>query len=520
MKVACEFWSLMRFNQLAAAGAVSLLLLLPMAARGGGVVSECTEANLRAAMSGGGLVTFACDGTITLASTITNDLNTTLDGSGHQVTISGGNAVGVFHVKTNVLLTTIHLTIANGYSDMGAAIFNSGLVQATDSIFAGNVVGKATYPLVSSGGAIYNAGTFVARRCAFFQNQATGWAYAMPAPEAGSGQGGAIYNIGELSVDGSAFVSNRAIGLWGGNGQDWVGARGSPGGSAYGGALFNAGVATLVNSTIVSNLCTGGGGGWGGCGPYSMHGLERVYYGPGGNGGSGGNGIGGGIYSDGHSIHLTNCTVAFNSASAGLGGAGGGGSPPGVAGANGTASGAVLVGGNSPLINSIVAGNSPSNFSGTITDFGHNLSSDDSSAITNSSSFKNTNPLLGSLANNGGPTLTMALLPGSPAIDAGDIAAAPSTDQRGHPRPVGMAADIGSYEYGTTPRLRIGLPQAGRVEILLYDASGQTCRLFKSTTLTDWQCVATNRIGPDGTVLFQDNCGTGETQRFYRVALP
>jgi hypothetical protein len=41
-----------------------------------------------------------------------------------------------------------------------------------------------------------------------------------------------------------------------------------------------------------------------------------------------------------------------------------------------------------------------------------------------------------------------------------------------------------------------------------------------STTLSDWQCLATNQIGPDETVLFQDNCGTGETQRFYKVALP
>jgi hypothetical protein len=54
--------------------------------------------------------------------------------------------------------------------------------------------------------------------------------------------------------------------------------------------------------------------------------------------------------------------------------------------------------------------------------------------------------MLGPLADNGGPTLTLALLPGSPAIDAGDTLAAPPTDQRGFPRPYGPAADIGAYE--------------------------------------------------------------------------
>ena len=61
------------------------IFFVPSAAWAGGVVTNCTEADLRAAMAGGGMVTFACDGTITLASTITNVSNTTLDGSGRQV---------------------------------------------------------------------------------------------------------------------------------------------------------------------------------------------------------------------------------------------------------------------------------------------------------------------------------------------------------------------------------------------------------------------------------------------------
>ncbi|WP_345309022.1 choice-of-anchor Q domain-containing protein [Candidatus Villigracilis saccharophilus] len=55
-------------------------------------------------------------------------------------------------------------------------------------------------------------------------------------------------------------------------------------------------------------------------------------------------------------------------------------------------------------------------------------------------------PLLGPLANNGGPTQTMALLSGSPAINAGDDADCEATDQRGVTRPQGSHCDIGAYE--------------------------------------------------------------------------
>lgn len=66
-------------------------------------------------------------------------------------------------------------------------------------------------------------------------------------------------------------------------------------------------------------------------------------------------------------------------------------------------------------------------------------------------------PLLGPLQNNGGPTLTQALLDGSPAIDTGTRTECPATDQRGYARPVdgdgdGIAeCDIGTYEYGAAP---------------------------------------------------------------------
>ncbi len=93
---------------------IALRLFLPAPAWAAGVVTSCTETNLRAAMAGGGAVTFACDGTITLAAPIAVANGTCLDGSGRQVTISGHGAVRLFQVGTNVQFTLENLTLANG----------------------------------------------------------------------------------------------------------------------------------------------------------------------------------------------------------------------------------------------------------------------------------------------------------------------------------------------------------------------------------------------------------------------
>jgi hypothetical protein len=91
------------------------------------------------------------------------------------------------------------------------------------------------------------------------------------------------------------------------------------------------------------------------------------------------------------------------------------------------------------------------NNGGTITSLGYNLSSDDGSgSLTGPGDQINTDPLLGPLQNNGGPTLTHELLPGSPAIDAGDPSFTPPPlyDQRGpgFDRVVNDRIDIGSFE--------------------------------------------------------------------------
>jgi len=79
---------------------------------------------------------------------------------------------------------------------------------------------------------------------------------------------------------------------------------------------------------------------------------------------------------------------------------------------------------------------------------GYNLDSGASCGFSKSTDLTTTDPLLGPLFNYGGPTSTMALLPGSPAIDHGgaSVNGCPTTDQRGVVRPQGPACDIGAYE--------------------------------------------------------------------------
>jgi hypothetical protein len=114
------------------------------------------------------------------------------------------------------------------------------------------------------------------------------------------------------------------------------------------------------------------------------------------------------------------------------------------------------------------------NSSTTVKSDGYNLSSDaaggDSTTgpgglLNSTNDIRNTDPLLGSLQDNGGPTWTHALLSGSPAIDQGKRNVIPNlasnTDQRGLPRPVDFAtvtnapggdgSDIGAYEVQTLP---------------------------------------------------------------------
>src|SRR5271157_2185028 len=104
----------------------ALLIFLRGLSWATGTVTNCTDSSLRQTMDGGGTVTFDCDGIITLSGPILISKNTILDGSGHQITISGNHACRVFYVATNIDFLMTNLSIANGQSDNGAGIYNSG----------------------------------------------------------------------------------------------------------------------------------------------------------------------------------------------------------------------------------------------------------------------------------------------------------------------------------------------------------------------------------------------------------
>jgi len=322
-----------------------------------------------------------------------------------------------------------------------------------DGPYQGGNGGKAGNGGSASGGAIYNIGTVLIDSCTFDGNTLSagnGGTGGSPGTgtfagltgaggTAGAASGAGVHNKVDAIVINSTFSGNQAAG---GNsaagGSDNIGNNGARGGEGSGGGVYNFGTVEVTNCTFYANVAIGGAGGNGGTGNYG-----------GGNGGNGGNGLGAGLYSSAGGVQVINCTFAQNQARGGTNGLGGGGLFQGSKGSLGAAHGAGVAraAGTFYLQNSILFTNAPgTNAYGTITDGGANISSDSSLAGT---SKKKTNPRIGSLADNGGPTKTMALLTNSPAIDAADDSAAPDVDQRGVERPIGPHSDIGAFEAST-----------------------------------------------------------------------
>jgi hypothetical protein len=106
----------------------------------------------------------------------------------------------------------------------------------------------------------------------------------------------------------------------------------------------------------------------------------------------------------------------------------------------------------------------------------------------------NLDPMLGPLQDNGGPTPTMALLPGSPAVDAGDNTGAPDFDQRGpgFPRIVGGTIDIGAFEVQIGPAIHFALSSPAEV----------TSGMSFDVTVTALDAYGHTAVGYLGTVTF------------------
>jgi hypothetical protein len=125
-----------------------------------------------------------------------------------------------------------------------------------------------------------------------------------------------------------------------------------------------------------------------------------------------------------------------------------------------------------------------------IADGGYNVESGTSCGFTNATSKTNTPANLGSLAANGGPTMTMALVAGSAAIDAipTGVTGCGGTDQRGVARPQGNGCDIGAFEL---PQLTITTQPTnqtafvGKTATFTAAATGQPAPTVKWQVLTD-----------------------------------
>jgi hypothetical protein len=253
-----------------------------------------------------------------------------------------------------------------------------------------------------------------------------------------SGWGGGIENYGTLTVMNSTLANNSATG-----------------GGGYGGGIDNRNTLTVLNSTFSGNSADNGGGGISNMGGTLTMANSTLSE-------NSASDWGGGIFTSVGTATVTNSTLSGNSAT----GAGGSGIY--------IYNGSTLNYANTIIANSTGSGDCL-NGSGTIGTNLNNLVEDGSCSATLSG-----DPNLGSLANNGGPTQTFALLTGSTAIDAGDdttCAAAPvsNLDQRGALRPQGAHCDIGAFEKVSTIVTNTNNSGSGSLRNALdYAAAGET----------------------------------------------
>ena len=307
------------------------------------------------------------------------------------VTVSGNNAVRVFAISPGVTASISGMTITQGNGATG------------------------TFP--GFGGGIYNQGTLTVTNLVVTNNKATI-------------DGGGIYN----STNDTLNVINCTI-------SNNVADSDNAGSGTGGGGLYSTtgGVMTITNSTITGNSVGGsasGGGGVTSFGPLTITNSTI-------SGNS--SGLDGGvIYKGNNTVTLTNSTVANNTATRDGGGVW------------------RDTGNTFTVRNTIIANNSDDgtapDFRGTVNSSGFNLIENITGTTitgTTTGNLTGVDPNLGPLADNGGATVTHALLSGSPAIDKGESFGS-TVDQRGLTRPVddpsianatgGNGADIGAFE--------------------------------------------------------------------------
>jgi bacterioferritin (cytochrome b1) len=439
----------------------------------------------KAPLQGGGI--FAHDGTLTVRDSVieSNEAGTA---AGPQAGEGGGIALdgSAGRVERSVLRDN-----KAGYR--GGGIWtapNSDPLTVVDSTVTANRAGPATAGSAAGGG-IWASHELNLVRVALTGNEAV----AISSSDETASAGGAIA-LDELTVTDSTITGNHARGT------------GTTGAEARGGGLYLAGSepVRITGTTLAANTAEATAGG-------AEGGAIRQFSGP---------------------LTITNSTISGNSVSA-TGGAtlarGGGAviDTPStlinvtIAG-NGATGGTMPRGGNlvapdAALRNTLVAGGTPANCEFTVASAVGSLETGSTCGLGAGNRSGVASPRLGPLAANGGPTLTHALLAGSPAIDTGTKTGAPATDQRGVKRAQRDGIDTGAYELAGPATSRPGAApdrtapvlagldltrdafRARRGTTVLYsltEAATVTFRIERRTTgrRVDGRCVKRTRSNP------------------------
>ncbi len=394
----------------------------------------------------GGTVTFANDMTVTLLSELFVGKALTITRGNLDVDIAAIASTRLFMVEAAGALTLEGLTLRDGSADFGGAIHNVGTLTLTKSTLIGNTS-------TGNGGALYNEGRATILQTTFANNHT-------------NERGGAVYNQGgTLIVRGSRMEGNNAdfnggaIRLAGSGNSAEIETTDIISNTAVqqGGAIFADGSSTLTlrRSNVSHNSISSEVGSGGGLfvqrtamilqSTIAHNSAPR---------------FGGGIYyqrASGGTLTLRNSTVSGNSAEIGIddttSGSGIGANADieiinsTIVNNSGAGTGIDMTdGGRVTLTNSIVANNANADCASSAATVSHSLIADGSCAITDGVDGNLiADPLLDALADNGGSTLTHALLSNSPATDAADSVQCLATDQRGFVRD-GDACDIGAFE--------------------------------------------------------------------------
>jgi hypothetical protein len=394
-------------------------------------------------------------------------------GAGASSTIIDAHgASGILSIAASAGAVAISgVTFTHGKGSSGSAIADlAGQLTLSEDVFALDTTGGEG---AGGAGAVRVGGTgskaLTVANSTFADNAAGGEGTKNVSSGQGSGGGIAFAATGTLTVTNSTFSGNTA----GGNGGEGI-SSGQGGGGAI--DIFGNAVVNVTSSSFIANRAGGNGGvgtssaqagggaieffGETAAATLTVAGSTFTSNQAGGSAGAGaasGQGAGGAISTGGEgSVTLSNDTLEGNSVGGPIGatsgaGAVGGGLSMGIAATllNDTIDGNAVIGaggaggninaspGTVTLKNTIlsagVAAIGP-NCAGTFSSKGHNIESTTPSQCGLTAALGDligTNPLLGSLQFNGGPTQTQALLAGSPAINAGDNSGCPATDQRG-----------------------------------------------------------------------------------------